>query len=233
MKTILATIAALLIVSASVAGPSLKVRKVKTGTYDRIMVSGDFTVKLVEGTEGAIFIEGDRIDVNHLNVLTEGNILRIYPKKNFRDWCGDMKNLTVVVPVENLEEIILAGTGKIVSEVALKANRFKTQLSGSGEIAIEVQTNETEVFLSGSGKIKLSGSTGRLYSNINGDGDLQAYALQSATTQATIIGSGVCEVNSTETLNAQIAGSGRISYTGNPKIEQQTIIGTGLIAARQ
>lgn len=232
MKT-LAIVAALLTFSASVAGPSLKVRKVKTGAYDRIMVSGDFTVRLVEGKEGDIFVEGDRIDVNHLNVLTEGNILRIYPKKDFRDWCGDMKNLTVVVPVENLEEIVLAGTGRIESEIALKANRFKTQLSGNGEIAIEVETNETEVFLSGSGKIKLSGNTGRLFSNINGDGGLQAYALNSATTEATIIGSGVCEVNSTETLNAQISGSGRINYTGNPKIGLKTIIGTGLIAARQ
>ena len=49
MKTVLAFIAALLTVSATAAGTSHKVRKVKTGNYDRIMVSGDFTVKLVPG----------------------------------------------------------------------------------------------------------------------------------------------------------------------------------------
>jgi len=233
MKIVLAIFAALLTFSACVAGPSVKVRKVKTAIYDRIMVSGDFTVRLVEGKEGDIFVEGDRVDVNHLTILTDGNILRIYPDKDARTWCGDMKNLIVVVPVEAITEIVLAGTGKVESQLTLKADRFKTQLSGDGKIALEVEANETEVFLSGSGSITLSGSTGRLFSNLNGAGALQAYALKSAITEATIIGSGSNEINSTETLNAQVAGSGRIRYMGSPKNGNHTIIGNGLIAARQ
>jgi len=233
MRTLLATFAALLTFSASVAGTSMKVRKVKTGSYDRIMVSGSFTVKLVEGKEGEIFVEGDRVDVSHLRVYTDGTILRIHPTKNFRDWCTDMKNLVVVIPVDSIQEIVLAGTGRIESGVRLKADRFKTQLSGDGTIAVEVESNETEVFLSGSGKIILSGNTGRFFSNFNGNGELKAFGLRSATIDTTIIGSGLCELNTTESINAQVAGSGRIDYIGNPKNEQKTIIGSGFIAARQ
>lgn len=233
MKALLTLFVVLLTISANASGTSHKVRKVKTGTYDRIMVSGDFTVKLVPGKEGEIFIEGDRDDVRYLEVMTEGNILRIYPQKDYKTWCGDMTSLMVVVPFESLEEIVMAGPGKIVSEETIKATRFKTQLSGSGSIALELSTTETEVFLSGSGQVKLSGSTGKFISNVTGEGQLQAYAFQSATTDAVIIGSGKSEVSSSETLNAQVAGSGRIQYIGNPKNEQKTIIGTGFIAARQ
>ncbi|RZJ70132.1 head GIN domain-containing protein [Flavobacterium sp.] len=231
MKTLLA-IAALLTFTAGVAGTSLKVRKVKTGAYDRIMITGDFSVKFVEGREGEIFLEGDRIDINHLVVYTDGNVLRIYPKQNFRAWCGDMESLTVVIPIESISEVVYAGTGKIESHVKIKADRFKTQINGSAQVSLHLETNETEAMLTGSGKLKLSGSTGKFISSVTGDGGLEAYAFHSAATEAIVIGTGNSQISSSETLNAQVAGSGQISYIGNPKIEK-TIIGSGLIAARQ
>ncbi len=231
MKKLLA-IAALLTFTAGVAATPMKVRKVKTAEYDRIMITGDFTVRFVEGKEGEIFLEGDRVDLNHLVVYATENVLRIYPKKDFRDWCGDMKTLTVVIPVESISEVVYAGSGKIESSVKIKADRFKTQINGSAQVALELETNETEVLLSGSGKLKLVGSTGKFTSKVNGECNLEAYAFHSATTDAMVFGSGKSEVSCSETLNAQVAGSGNIRYIGNPKLEK-TIIGSGLIAARQ
>src|SRR3954465_10600424 len=98
MRILLALFAALLRFTGFAAGTSRKVKKVKTGPYDKIMISGDFKVRLTEGKEGEISLEGDKRDVNYLIVRTENNVLRIYPHKNSKEWCGDMKSLTVVVP---------------------------------------------------------------------------------------------------------------------------------------
>src|SRR5688572_13798646 len=122
MKTILFTIAALIGITTGTAASGPKTMTVKTANYDKIMVSGDFSVKLVYGKEGRISVMGNKREMNELVITSDGKTLKIYPKKDFRKWCNNLKSIEVTVPFESLDEVVLAGSGRIVSEETIKAH---------------------------------------------------------------------------------------------------------------
>lgn len=230
MKTIVFAIAALIGITTGAAASGPKTRTVRTANYDKVMVSGDFNVKLVYGKEGRITVSGDRREMNELVIASDGKTLKIYPKKDFRKSCDNLKSIEVTVPFESLDEVVLAGSGRIVGEETIKAQVLNANLSGPGKMILHVEAYETKAFLSGSGKILLSGSTAKFVSTVSGDGGLLAYGLQSAAAEATILGAGNSEVFSTESITANVSGSGRINYKGNPATEKTFVSGTGFIS---
>lgn len=230
MKTLLFTIAVLIGVTSGASGAVWKKRTVKTAAYDKIMVSGDFEVKLVYGTEGAIAVSGERNQINELVVVSDGKILKIYPKKGFRKWCDDLKSIEITIPFESLDEVVLAGSGRIICEDIIKASQLQTSISGTGRMVLSVDASETRAFVSGSAYMLLSGTTSKFVSTVSGDGALLAYGLQSSDTEATIIGAGNSQVFSSDRITATVSGSGRIHYKGNPTVENTSVSGLGMIS---
>jgi hypothetical protein len=77
-----------------------------------------------------------------------------------------------------------------------------------------------EVSSSGSGNIHITqfNNQPELEINLYGSGSFMGYPMQVADCRIRIEGSGECEVNVTETLDAAIKGSGNIYYRGHPRI---------------
>lgn len=77
-----------------------------------------------------------------------------------------------------------------------------------------------EVSNSGSGNIHVTQFTNQpeMEVNIYGSGGFMGFPIQVADCKIRIEGSGECEVNVTEELNAAIKGSGNIYYKGHPRI---------------
>jgi len=77
-----------------------------------------------------------------------------------------------------------------------------------------------EVSSSGSGNIHITqfNNQPELEISLYGSGSFMGYPMQVADCRIQIEGSGECEVNVTETLDAAIKGSGNIYYRGHPRI---------------
>jgi hypothetical protein len=84
--------------------------------------------------------------------------------------------------------------------------------------------------VSGSGKIYASGSASRVKTSISGSGKVLAADLQANSCEVRISGSGDVEINVKDQLDANISGSGSVSYRGNPGKVNSHASGSGRIS---
>ncbi len=196
------------------------------GEYDAVAVSGWFDVDLVEGKEGELTLRGEENLLEYIKTEVQNGKLVIKTRKgvNLRpsSWKKD-GGIYITVPVESIDMVSLSGSGDIVGKTALKADDFKTSMSGSGDITLQIEANTLEASMSGSGDINLSGQAGNFEVSISGSGDIRAYELEADVVDATVSGSADIKVTAKEMLKARVSGSGDIHYRGNPaKVDTKT-----------
>jgi len=202
-------------------------RQVKTGSYDKIQVSGSYTVNLVAGAEGNITITGEDPE-RPIEVETDGNTLKIHSKKSTgKDY--NRKSIVITVPVESVNEITLSGSGNINCQETLKSASFLAMISGSGRISLNIEAQSIAASVSGSGRIELNGKSQNLDAAVSGSGSINAFELVTAETTAMVSGSGSSKINTTEKIRASVSGSGNIYYKGNPKKDDIKVSGSGKV----
>jgi len=119
---------------------------------------------------------------------------------------------------------------KIVATVpALDAG----SVSGSGDLALTgIAGDKLKIRISGSGDARASGKVKDLSAGVSGSGDLRLGDLESADAEVEISGSGDVDVWATESLAASIAGSGDVTYKGDPKKVTKSVAGSGGVRKR-
>ncbi|WP_299048915.1 head GIN domain-containing protein [uncultured Polaribacter sp.] len=193
--------------------------------YNNIEVAGSFHVFLVKGKEGKITIEGEENIIEYLETEVSGSTLQIKFEKGVN--AQTTKKLIITVPFQSLEKVSLGGSGKIKSTAVIKASYFKTNLAGSGDIALKVDAEEVASSIAGSGNISLEGNTKHLVCAIAGSGDVKAYDLKTKELSVKITGSGSIKTHVTSMIKAKIVGSGSVYYKGNPSKIDSKSVGSG------
>lgn len=117
--------------------------------------------------------------------------------------------MSVEVTVPTLEALTLAGAGNIVLD-GIDARSLRVELTGSGTLAG-------------------NGTATRLDVTIGGSGVVQFTQLVATDVQAAVSGSGSIFVTATRSLDASVAGTGAIVYTGNPPDVTRSVTGSGEI----
>ncbi|MBI5474288.1 MAG: DUF2807 domain-containing protein [Ignavibacteriae bacterium] len=95
-----------------------------------------------------------------------------------------------------------------------------------------IRTDSITCRIKGAGSITLAGTTNYERVEIIGAGDIHNFDLSSTTCTASISGAGSIELHATQRLDATIAGTGSITYAGNPPIVHQSVTGVGAIRPR-
>ncbi|GMO28967.1 MAG: head GIN domain-containing protein [Termitinemataceae bacterium] len=135
----------------------------------------------------------------------------------------------VEIYTDDLKSISCYGSSSV--QVFDKINSFQT-LSVAGSATI--QFNESVVLgnldgkISGSGKITAQGKCNNLNISISGSGKFLGAELEAENADVKISGSGTTTVFAVKILNANIGGSGKIFYKGNPTVNEH-IGGSGMI----
>lgn len=104
-------------------------------------------------------------------------------------------------------------------------------LDGSGDIQLsDIAAGKLWMQNSGSGSIRhVSGLATEALLENTGSGAISAAALNGGTISASNTGSGDIQVGISETLNAQLSGSGSIRYHGMPKTMRKDVSGSGRV----
>lgn len=202
------------------------------GDYNAISVAGWFDVNLVSGNEGELTIKGEENLLEYIKTEVKDGKLVIKTAKGVNlkpsNWNS---GIYVTVPVESIDMVSLSGSGDIVGETTIKSDRFKTSLSGSGDVTLAIEANTIDASMSGSGDINLSGTARDFDVSISGSGDIKAYDLKAENVTAQVSGSADIKVTATEMIKARVSGSGDIRYKGNPKKIDTKTAGSGDISS--
>ncbi len=177
--------------------------------FTGIQLVGSGNVVITHDTVQTLTVETDDNILGLLSTSVENGLLIVSLKD------GSYSNITVNIHASmktvNLLECVGSG-----------------QFTTSGSVNTDVITCR----ITGAGSMTLNGTARSETIEIDGAGEIHNFGLVSSTCSAAISGAGNIEVAVTDELTASIAGSGVITYTGNPPTVHQTISGTGVIKAR-
>lgn len=202
----------------------------KTSSYDKVALVGSIDVRIVEGKEGNLKVDAESNLQEYILTEVKDGTLKISVEKDVSLNPSRNMEITVTVPVEDIEALSVTGSGDVSNSGVLKADDLKISVTGSGDIMLNVAANELSGAITGSGDIKLSGNADEFSCKVTGSGDFMAYNLKAKNVEAGVSGSGDIQVSASQSLKARVSGSGDISYRGNPEKQDFKTSGSGAIS---
>ena len=211
MKRIIISISILLFsVSActkdTIVGSGTPISEFRNVTdFTKVSSEGVFEVVITQGDVQSVEIIADDNIIHRVKTEVVDNELRLYlDDHNY----GNI-NLKANIIAERINGIKNTGVGNITISNVDENGNFYAYNSGTGNINIE-------------------GSAESLALENEGTGKFKGFLLMVSNCNVEIVGSGDCEVNTTNTLNVAIEGSGDVYYKGAPAIEVD-ISGSGKV----
>jgi hypothetical protein len=198
--------------------------------YDQISVTGMMEVQLVAGNEGKIDIEAESNLMEFILTEVISGHLKISIQKGVNIEPSNNYPIKIVVPFETLGALTLTGSGHIKNSDVIKSRDFKINVTGSGNMNLNLITENLECTITGSGDLKLKGTSQEFKCKVTGSGDIFAYDLKAANVDAAVMGSGDVEVSVENEIDATISGSGDIKYRGNPDKQNFKTSGSGTVS---
>jgi len=198
--------------------------------FDGVSLAYPAKLIITQGNSFSVELEGDRDDLEEIRTEVRGSTLVI---KHDREWSWfsrrDISDVTIHVTMKDVRKISVSGSGKAESDGKLIARDLDLDVSGSGKIDLNTDAEDVTIDISGSGTVVLEGKGDDGDIEISGSGTLYAEDFSTHTFQIEISGSGKCEVNVSQTLDADISGSGSVYYKGNPEKVRSNISGSGRV----
>lgn len=216
--------------SEKVKGNGEMVTKTRnTSSYEGIELVGSLNVELVAGTEGKIRVEAESNLQEYILTEVKNGTLKVSTEKNIN--LRPTKKIRIIVPFESIGRVALTGSGDITGSDIIKSANFEMNVTGSGDMKLNVDAGKIEGQITGSGNIHVRGQTEEFICKVTGSGDFKAYDLRAENARATVSGSGDIEIYAVSSLYANVAGSGDITYKGNPQKQDFKTSGSGSVAS--
>ena len=196
--------------------------------FTNVVLEGSGTVIIdIDGTP-SLTIEAEDNLMSHLTSdvadgrLTLGSDSTISPTRE----------IIYTVGVAALDGVAIDGSGTITTD-DVESDSLEATIRGSGIISLgAIAVTDFDASISGSGRIEVSGSTTELTVSIPGSGTFAGAELEAMGGTVDIAGSGDAVVNVTDSLVADVSGSGSVEYLGNPPTVRTDISGSGSIEPR-
>jgi hypothetical protein len=200
--------------------------------FNRVDFRGIGRLILSQGEKQSVKVTASEAVISHVRTeVREGALivsLRWWPGMLFR--FSEMKTLEVQVVAEELAELKVSGAGIVESREGLQVKEMDINLSGAGEIRLELHGQRIGTHLTGAGRVVLWGQTEEQDIRLTGAGSIQAERLVSRSAQIHSSGAGECRVHATESLDVRLRGAGTVRYLGNPQI-QSRVTGAGRLTS--
>lgn len=125
-------------------------------------------------------------------------------------------DLTVFISLKTIKSIKLNKNVNLKTSGSIKTEDFEIEVNGPSEVNIAVEAEEIYIDVDGSGNVIIMGSSDELTISLDGKGTVDAGKLQANEVDAELDGDGTIIVNPSESLSADLNGSGKILYKNKP-----------------
>jgi uncharacterized protein (AIM24 family) len=193
--------------------------------FTGVQLSSSYDVYLTEGSSFAVKVEGEENILPHVKTRVENGQLIIGTENLIS--INTRREVKVYVTAPSFEKIYLTGSGDITGQTKLtNSSRFDLDVTGSGDMKLELDAPSIKANVTGSGDMQLSGETKQFNYKSSGSGDIKAHDLKSEETTVHLTGSGDARVFSSVKLEVSITGSGDVYYKGEGQVNMH-ISGSG------
>lgn len=181
--------------------------------FETVSVSGDWTVEITQNETFSVTVDADKNLFDYLDIRVDGSHnLHIGFKKGYAISNAHCK-ASIKMPI--LEQLTTSDsiTGEINLFNNMSGKAMSIAISGSGDItANNIKVKNLALEISGSGSFEATGEAQAFKVDISGSGEIRTTGLKTKEANISISGSGSAEVWVTDSLTADISGSGKVRY---------------------
>lgn len=237
MKTPLLTFVLLLISLFAFSQVTKKVLELPE--FKSIYVNSNYTVYLKQTNKQEVTVEALTEIFSVSDIKVENGVLMINierkpetPNKSLWAKIDDIKlnpTMKIYVSMKNIEELQVNSNGKIISENSLATNNLKVAVNGNGSMDVDIKGDILKAEVSGSGSLALRGYASSVDALVSGSGTINGFTCPVENAKVKVTGSGNCELNVTNMIDAVVYGSGQVKHKGNTKNTQKKVYGSGSV----
>lgn len=182
-------------------------------------------VELRQGNKQSVVVEGQQNIIDNLKLTVKGDTWNIRFDENVKNH----EKLKFYITIPTLKNVSIHGSGKIIGEGSWSGlDDLDCSIHGSGDIVLDVDSQNVDCAIHGSGDIRLTGQAKYHEVKIHGSGDVRNEGLSAQDAKVKIFGSGTAKVAVANGLDVSIHGSGDVYYKGSPSLET-SVHGSGNI----
>ncbi|MGD0712364.1 MAG: head GIN domain-containing protein [Bacteroidales bacterium] len=196
----------------------------KITAFKQLEVSGAYSIVLKQDSITSVSVEADENLQPLITTRIEGNKLIIENKKSI---CSS-KGLKVNISTPDISAIDLSGAVDVKTLNTIKSKELNIDISGMGNMFLDLDVQNLEISCSGMGDINLKGNAENVNAELSGAADIKAFELAAKNFKLSSSGAGKANVNVSDKLDVEISGVATVHYKGNPAISQ-SISGAGTI----
>ncbi len=185
--------------------------------FNRLDMGSAFIISVEQGSAFSVKAEGDRRNLNDLDVYVRNGTLHArYRTSRRREY---ETSFTITMP--GLRGVDFSGATKSTVAGFVNLNELDIKLSGASTGQFSVQATRTNVNLSGASNLQLNGSGATLSTVVSGASLLQAFTYPVSEADLEASGASTARVNVAARLVANASGASSIRYRGTPVVEKR------------
>jgi len=180
--------------------------------FDRILLTGNISVLLVEGDQENMEIKND---ADQLEFTVEGRALKITSKNLIK--YNQQPTVKVIVTFTKLREIKARAGASIYTQQNIESDALHLRFSSGAIGELTVEGNSIKSSVSEGASLDLRGST--IFHEVKAvtGGSISAFDLDAKEVIVKANTGGSAKVLALDSINASAKTGGSVSYRGNPK----------------
>jgi hypothetical protein len=203
----LSLFALLLAIGAANADPQASEPR-SVPAFHAIELAGTMEIDVTIGKAQTVQVSGEADLLAKVTTVVKDGVLVVDTERNMRR----RHHLRVAITVPDLSSVALSGTGEM--KIAGLANQsFAISLPGTGQLSI-------------------TGSTSSLRVVVDGTGQINAKDLTAKSAKVEVNGTGSAVLRVSDSLEANVTGTGSIDVHGKPARVKKSVSGVGSIHIR-
>ena len=207
---------------------NIKSEEHAVSSFKNVEVSGAIELYVSQGDVKPVRVETDENLLSYIEVFQEGDKIVVQNKSGYNLHPTDKIKVYVVSP--GYREISVSGASNINGQGKINnTDPIKMEVSGAGDINMEVNAPSISAEVTGAGSVNLKGETKSFDLDLSGASKAHCYDLLSENTKVDISGAGDADVYASVKLDAHVTGAGSVSYKGGVSNVSQEVSGAGSV----
>ncbi|MBC7904621.1 MAG: DUF2807 domain-containing protein [Gemmatimonadaceae bacterium] len=207
---------------------NIKSKEHSVSSFKNVDVSGAVDVYVSQGPLAPVKIETDENLLQYIEVIQEGDKIIVRTKKGYNARSTQGIKAYVTSPLYN--HIDVSGACNIIGQNKItNAEDLSLEVSGAGDIRMDLNAPSVRAEVSGSGSVELKGDTKSFDLELTGAGKAKCFDLRAENVKVDISGAGDADVFASVKLSADVSGAGTIVYKGGATNVSQHVSGAGSV----
>ncbi|GAB4025088.1 GIN domain-containing protein [Spirosoma koreense] len=184
--------------------------------FDRLDMGSAFTINVQQGPTFAVRVEGDRRNLDDLQVFTRNGTLQA----EYRVARNRKYSTTFWITMPTLRGVSFSGASKSTITGFTNLTNLDITLSGASEGRFLGQATQAGIELSGASKLELIGAGASFSADLSGASNLQAFSFPVANAAVEASGASKASISAASSLVVNASGASSVRYRGTPTIRQ-------------